>query len=536
MTPRRLQISRLLYWIVFVSLFALAAWQRFSLPLDPIADPDTWGYLGPGLQKLTGPSFGHQGRNFIYPVFLFSILRPFGDFRAITIAQHLLGLAAGAFLLATWRRLRIFVPASRLPSAVHDLLGLAVATVFLVAGDPFRGEMLLRPEGVCAFFLSLNLYFAIGFIGRTFVEPQTLSVGFGIGTALTAVVLASLKPSLVFVALLALIPVGIFFLRRNYFWQKIALASAALVGTVLLVLPEYVLSRDDDIARVFLPTTLFVVHADLIRDQMSDDIAGGTQLPYPRDWLRRIRDQLSREIARSAVVDVGHYPLLGFSPDYLISNESSTAAQLAREFNFDNPAICGFYRFYYWRTWRQRPLQMMHKVVRQMAIFYAPICPAYDRSKILSLTNGYQLGFTTLNQDSYAEVWKAYPPAVEFMRRTELLARQAPAIEQSRVLRRTLDFLAAAYLLLLAVTFILAVASLFLRDYRRSLGWPLALTLFVFSYNAAACLEVAIVNSLEVPRYSTMQMFFTLLAEFLAAWLVGESLFQKWTRPRPEVV
>ena len=81
-------------------------------------------------------------------------------------------------------------------------------------------------------------------------------------------------------------------------------------------------------------------------------------------------------------------------------------------------------------------------------------------------------------------------------------------------------------MILLGVTIGLAFVTLFWGDYRRRVGWLVALTLFVFSYNAAACLEVAIVNSLEVPRYSTVQMYFTLLAEFLAVWLLLESLFQ----------
>src|SRR5438309_5650045 len=96
------------YWTVIALLFAGAVWLRFSLPLDPIADPDTWGYLSPALNKLLGAGFVHQGRNFVYPAFLFFLLRVFGDFRAIAIVQHLLGLGAGALLLVTWRRLRLF--------------------------------------------------------------------------------------------------------------------------------------------------------------------------------------------------------------------------------------------------------------------------------------------------------------------------------------------------------------------------------------------------------------------------------------------
>ena len=42
--------------------------------------------------------FGHtNGRNFLYPGFLYLILSVFADFRAITFVQHLLGLTAGAF-------------------------------------------------------------------------------------------------------------------------------------------------------------------------------------------------------------------------------------------------------------------------------------------------------------------------------------------------------------------------------------------------------------------------------------------------------
>ena len=46
--------------------------------------------------------------------------------------------------------------------------------------------------------------------------------------------------------------------------------------------------------------------------------------------------------------------------------------------------------------------------------------------------------------------------------------------------------------------------------------------LFGCAYNAASCLEVAIVNSLEVYRYITVQMYSTLLTQFLALWLILE--------------
>jgi len=34
-----------------------------------------------------------------------------------------------------------------------------------------------------------------------------------------------------------------------------------------------------------LPTQLFVIHANLIRDQMADDIERRAKVPYPQEWL-----------------------------------------------------------------------------------------------------------------------------------------------------------------------------------------------------------------------------------------------------------
>ena len=79
----------------------------------------------------------------------------------------------------------------------------------------------------------------------------------------------------------------------------------------------------------------------------------------------------------------------------------------------------------------------------------------------------------------------------------------------------------------------LGLLGLFSRGYRARFGWLASLTLFLFSYNAAACLEVAIVNSLDVWRYCTVQFYFTLLAEVLAVWLGLETLVHwiRWGRP-----
>jgi hypothetical protein len=515
---------RLYYWSWVAALFVWATWQRFALPLDPIADPDTWGYLAPALRKLVGAEFGHTyGRNFVYPAFIFSLLRAFGDFRAIVITQHLLGLLAGGMLLITWRRALVFVPDSRLSGAAHDGLGLLGATIFLLAGEPMRFEMQLRPEGVCAFLVSISLYLAIQFMACCFVEKRPgATVGYGIGATFTSLLLASAKPSFLFVAVVALLPIAVFFFRRGWFRQKIQLAAGAAVSAALLLVPEHFLSRTDEVSRTFLPISLFAVHANLIRDQLADDVKDGAEGPYPREWLRRVHEVLSTEIAKSHAARPGYFWSLGFDPDYLMFEKNSIVVQLRREFGNDVPALCDFYRYYYWRVWRERPFLVIRKIQTQMSLFYSEMCPAYNREKSLSLANGYADGAAILRLEPYPELWRTCPPAVEFMGRAEMLVRSAPTIRQPAPLRITLSLLSGLYRPLLWSGVALSGFVLFQKRHRRRLGWLAALVLFVYSYNVASCLEAAIIQSLEVRRFATVQVFFTLFAQLFALWLLCE--------------
>jgi hypothetical protein len=367
-----------------------------------------------------------------------------------------------------------------------------------------------------------------------FVEKRPwASVGFGTGVAFTSVLLASAKPSFALVGLIALLPVGVFFLGRDFARQKIALAGGAALSAALLLLPEHFLSRHDEVSRTFLPTSLFVNHADLIRDQMADDIQRIAATPYPREWLERVHAALSAEIVKSHAARPGHYWSFGFDPDYLMYDESSIAAHLRREFGHDVPALCAFYWYYYGRIWRERPFLVLKKTKVQMSIFYSEMCPAYNREKSLYLAKEYDQGTALLALPPYPDLWMAYPPAVEFVRRTELLGRSAPVIPQPLPLRMTLSLLAGAYRPLLWAALLASAVVLFQQRYRKRLGWLVVLVLFVYSYNAATCLEVAVLNSLEVRRYLTVQMFYTVFAQFLGVWLVCETALDLRSRKIP---
>jgi hypothetical protein len=431
----------------------------------------------------------------------------------------------------TWHGVRRFIATSPFGDHAHTMLGLILLAVFLLAGEPMGAEMELRPEGICAFLLSLNLYCAFEFLARTFIFRKA-AVAWGIATGASAILLFSLKPSFVFLALVPLLPIAIFLVTRNPVRPKIALALGLASAAAILVLPEYFLGRGDELSRRFLPTTLFVIHADLIRDQMAADVQHHAIVPYRLDWLERMQKQLAAEIAKSASTEGWRFPSLGFSPDTLMYGPNSIAEQLSTEFNDDISALTSFYRFYYWRSWQHRPLDMLRKIARQIALFYTSPSPVYDRRKVIPLRVDYEVGAGSFGHDLYRETLNAYPPALEMIKRSAYLAEAAPPIEQGRLIRLPIVFLAAAYLPLLVLTLLTAVGCV-RRDFRKAVGWLTFLALFVFAYNAAACLEVAIIATFDGPRYSMVQFCCTLLAEFLALRLLLEIVVQliRWGRP-----
>src|SRR4029453_14753813 len=155
-------------------------------------------------------------------------------------------------------------------------------------------------------------------------------------------------------------------------------------------------SRNDEVSQTFLPTMLFVIHADLIRDQMAADLKENASLPFARDWLERLYTALNAEIAKSEIKYPGHYPSLKFDPEYLWFERGSISTQLHREFGHNVSALCAFYRFYYWRTWRYQPLRQLQKITSQFSIYYFPKCPAYSPMKIWPLFDSYHRAATGL--------------------------------------------------------------------------------------------------------------------------------------------
>jgi hypothetical protein len=531
--PGTNSLWRACYWTALALIFAWAVWQRFKLPLDPIADPDTWGYLSPALRKLTGAKFGHtNSRNFIYPGFLFVLLRIFADFRAITIAQHFLGLLAGAVLLLAWRRARIFVLSARIGRSGHAPIGLVGAAIFLLQSQTIIDEKGIRPEGVCAFVLSVAFYFLIQFVACFYLERRRIAaMAHGIALTFTAIFLASIKPSFGLASLVVMSPTIPLLWRSGWLWQKVGFSFGFACSAALLLLPENFLSREDEMTRTFLPTTLFVFHADVIRDQLANDLENSISLPYSADRLKRLHAALSTEIAKSHAANPKAYRSLGFDPDFLMFNADSIATQTRREFGGDVTALCTFYRFYYQRIWQKQPGRLLEKVTGQMLMFYVPYCRAYDPRFTRNLGDQYQLGVASLSDPMCRKVWSAYSPAVDFMTRTEELARRGLRFREPVIVPLIVFLAAISYSIWLVIALVLAsIVATHFRQWGR-LRFIAAFVVFAFSFNAACCLEVAIINSLEVRRYSTVQMFSTLFAQLLGLWFILEFVVQMCERP-----
>src|SRR5262245_3694129 len=185
-------------------------------------------------------------------------------------------------------------------------------------------------------------------------------------------------------------------------------------------------------------------------------------------------------------------------------NHTSIAAQLRKEFGDDVPALTRFYSFYYLRIWQNRPFRVLEKIARQLTIFYLPKCGAYKSTNLVSLADEYRRGLASLNSEWYCKTWMAYPPAVQFIDRTQRLADSRPGLRQPAFIGKVLDILARTYLPLLLATLGFGMMLLFHQVHRNRLGCLTAWVLFVYSYSFANCLEVATIHSLQIARYMTV--------------------------------
>jgi hypothetical protein len=505
-------------------LFAAAGWNRFSLPQVPLAVPDA--YLWPAVSKLSGGAFVHlQGLNFLYPGMIYIILRTFGDFRAISIWQHLLGLAAGALFLANWSRLADFFPRPRISRVTHEAMGLFGVGIYLLSIAPLSFEMSIQSDGVCMFFEMLVLWLLIEFFYRRIVARKSrMATIYGISAVVSAFVLASLKPSFTLLAVFTAVAVTWSMLSlQNNRAAKLVFFGVTVFLVAVLTLTEHHLRRNDRTVKTFLPVTLFAIHAKIIHRQMIADLEMGETAGYAREWLRTACDDLGRQIERTHQLYPGAFPRLGFQPDYLHFGANSVLNRWRRELGDDT--FVGFLRYWYWRSLATRPLEFVTKIVGQLEVFYSLDCPAFRSRKKWSLSSSYARSLSASSHRQWEQLLSEIPSGSGFLERTRTLASQNIVIRQNRAVQLFPVCCARTYLPILFISVPLAGLVLLKRNGSDTSKWPAFWVLFFYFTTFANVLGVSVVHSMEVSRYSTVLFVSALFAQLWAIrWLIETGL------------
>ena len=520
----RAALSKTAYFTTAGLLFAVAGWNRFSWPHDPLAVPDS--YLWPAVSKLSGGAFVHvQGLNFLYPGMVYLTLRTCEDFRAISTWQHLLGLAAGVLFLASWSRLAEFFPRPRLSRVTHEAMGLFGVGIYLLSIAPLSFEMSIQSDAVCMFFEMLVLWLIIGFFYHRIITAKSrTATAYGISAVVSAFFLASLKPSFTLMAVFTVVLVIWSMLRlKNNRAAKLVFFGVTVFMVTVLTLSEHYLRRNDRTVKTFLPVTLFAIHAKIIHRQMIADLEMGETAGYPLEWLRTACDDLGRQIERTHELYSDAFPRLGFQPDYLHYGADSVLNRWRRELGDDT--FVRFLRYWYWRSLATRPLEFITKIVGQLEVFYSFDCPAFRSRKKWPLSSSYARSLSAVSHRQWEQLLSEIPSGSAFLERTQTLASQNIVVRQNSAIRLFHVCCARTYLPILLISVPLAGAVLLKRGGSDTSKWPAFWVLFFYFTTFANVLGVSVVHSMEVVRYSTVLFVSALFAQLWAIrWLIETGL------------
>jgi hypothetical protein len=511
------------YLIAAAALLVWGGLQRFHLPPAPLIDADIIGYLGPAISALAGKPFLHLvDRSFPYPAFIYLILRVFGDFHAISVIQHLLGLGAGVLIMMAWNAAGRMFPSPAVPKPLFRYGGLVPAYVYLGSATAISFEHQMRPEAIFSFLTILDLWISFRFIETRFIRPKSSSLYFGALSVFLSYLVYLTKPSFGFAAIFTTLPVWLCLALPGYpIRSKAWLAAAAIVPTFLLLfLPEHILKSKDPWGPLFLAETLITVHANIVDQQMAEDLASNAPLPYPRNIVEAAHQMLSAELVKaSAGGDTKTYPSLGFNPDYLMYSDSF-CIRFQTEMKFSNRAMADFCMTYYLRALRHHPGAIAQKILRQLALFYSPKNSAYWLGKSRDLSTNDYARVSQLITDTN-QLGPGNPAVARYVQESNQLASQGIAVPQARRFVEWLHAFSTIYLQLLAIT-LLSPLLLLIRPMRAHFVWFIAALWLAYSYNFGNCLTIAIAHSLEVTRYNRSQLIFTAFAEALTFGLLLE--------------
>ena len=529
------------YVLVLVVIFEEAIRARLLLPPLPFSDPDTWGYLFPGLSSLAGHDFVHtNGRSFPYPLFVYTLLANFGHFVAITVAQHFLGLLSGGVLLWTWQRMRRFFPATPVVRWVHRVLGLAITASFLLSQGTLLMEHSIRPEAIFPFFTILAPCLAVEYL---IALPRHGRRAFILGAALIfdALFVYFLKPAWGLAAGCAILPVflSFFWIRKPWVWKgAIVLLPVALVAVTLWYPEKKLAEKYDPKSARFLPQLLFCFNAPTVRQELIREIEGDSS--YDRDLLKKVLSIVDREMNAHSRA----YTSLGYDADNLMyqrrtptgGKTDSVVSVLRDHFDDDTAAFKAFCYHFYLRAWLRHPAEMTFKVANQFSLFYRLKDDPFDRKRgTIETGPRAERSLEALKPLEWeVPLYEQYLAQTAKLPSSPEVWRQASKVTLiNRILRPTLP-ISFGLALVIAAAFALKAwrGGWRLPERWHPLLAPLLITLYAISLNVGNCMTVAIVHTMEVSRYTKNQLVFVLLAEAAAVLLTVAVVEALVRRPR----
>ena len=475
----------------------IAAWLvRARLPIVPLADGDTWGYLRPALLWLSGLGFEQTyGRDWLYPALLAGILKLSGDFSAITYVQRFLGLAAIVVFWWAWRSWIRLLPVQK-PAWRWACLAvlLLLLPLYALNSDQAFLENSIRPEGLMAFFELVYLYCLVSFFlarWRTRRTGSTIALGaatFGLSYALLL-----LKPSwgfslgFTFLTLFA----GAFG-KAPRIMRFGPLLGAAAAFAFLFFLPKIFGFRKD--AQLFLPVTLVSIHAEQILETTPITISPGAHNPGVPDQI--FYEEL-RKAYRTAEKEPNGYYTLGFQTDYILYL-SGFFDTIQRREGWNHRELAAACYSAYFRAWLQAPSSMLRKVAKEMALFLFPRGgDFYSAARPIDLKKLTDTRRCLPDSPLSLEMQKIYQSYKDSSEQVEV-NRFAPLDFPVLVRMAHLVALAAFWLQL---AFFAAITIVCLRPKRPALRLAGLAILSVVAAAYGNALTISVVHSLDTTRY-----------------------------------
>jgi hypothetical protein len=491
----KLPLDRLLICVA-VLLMIGGVIVRTRIPIIPLADGDTWGYLRPALFWLSGFGFPQTyGRDWLYPALLAGILKVGGDFSAITYVQRFLGLSGIMVFWLAWRSWFRLLPARR--SAWRStclVVTLMLLALYALNPDEALLENSIRPEGVLAFFELLYLYCLISFFLARWKWRRTGStIAFGAVTLGLSYAILLLKPSwgfslgFTFLALVASV-----FGRAPRMMRFGPLLAGAAALVFLFVLPKILGFQKD--TQLFLPVTLVCIHSKQILETTPATVSPGVHNDGVPD---RIFYEELRKAYRTAREQPSGYRTLGFQTDY-IQYLSGFFSIIQREERWNDRELASACYAAYFRAWRQVPSSMLQKIGKQIRLFLFPRGgDFYSTARPIELDKLASSRRCLPDSRLSLNVQKIYQSYKDGLERVEA---DRPHPLGFQVLARLAHLLALSSLWL-QLAFFVAITFVWLWPEGRPLRLAGLAILLVMAAAYGNALTIAIVHSLDIVRY-----------------------------------